>query len=514
MSAISVFRKKMISKILMCVCLSFLCVIQAPEAARSSPLEPDAAYPVKITINEPVEKIEAGLHMYVKGDLSSETGIPSDATLRIELLDADGNIVRHVSCSEKNSRNMWLYYPGLQYYDEETDPGRKELEAFGWPEIMVRDVDDPEASFLDATIKCWYSDTDFKGMFIYATDPEHGLAFDDTIGFRDENGGAYDALAIGPYTVRITLTAADGAVLGRAEKAFEINYYPEKIAVRFSPAKHRIHVMAWAASHGYKDLGAAVPGYIESMNGHGYLFDMGIIPLNRASNLAFYTTGKIHWFDYNITTTCSTYVIEHAVIQNMGDIENPDRFVVHHYDIGELSISNDLGVEESGRIVSFEEGDHLDLCRIDLVSDEAEENVYYADARNVVAVKPLTGEAANDPIVIDGPRFAVMGVIRPFQLDAEDIHFDPSDNSFSFSNRPETVLYQITDGQGNTKTVEKKAELFRCALKIPATSIFEFYSIFDAEDFDPDTTYTVSVSFTDTHGTVHESNESFQFRLV
>lgn len=51
-------------------------------------------------------------------------------------------------------------------------------------------------------------------------------------------------------------------------------------------------------------------------------------------------------------------------------------------------------------------------------------------------------------------------------------------------------------------------------MKIPATSIFEFYSIFDAEDFDPDTTYTVSVSFTDTHGTVHESNESFQFRLV
>ena len=502
------------SKLLMSVFLSFLCVIQTPEAAMPNPLNPDAGYPVEITINEPAERVEAGLHMYVKGDLSSETEIPADATMCIELLDADGNVVRYVSCSEKNSRNMWLYYPGLQYYDEETDPGRKELEVFGWPEIMVRDADDPEASFLDATIKCWYSDTEFKGMFIYATDPVHGLAFDDTIGFRDENGEAYNALAIGSYTVRVTLTAADGAVLGQAEKAFEISCYPEKIAVRFSPAEHRMHVMAWAASHGFKDLGAAVPGYIESMNGHGHPFDMGIIPFNRASNLAFYTTGKVHWFDYNITPTCSTYVIEHGVVQNMGDIENPDRFVVHHYDIGERNISNDLGVEESGRIVSFEEGDYLDLCRIDLVSDEAEENVYYADARNVVAVKPLTGEAANDPIVIDGPRFAVMGVIRPFQLDAEDIHFDPSDNSFSFSNRPETVLYQITDGQGNTKTVEKKAELFRCALKIPATSIFEFYSIFDAEDFDPDTTYTVSLSFTDTHGTVHESNESFQFRLV
>lgn len=500
-------------KTLMVVFLSFLCVILTPVAAMSDSLEPDAAYPVKITINEPAEKIEAGLHMYVKGDLSSGTGIPADATLRIELLDADGSVVRHVSRSEKNGRNMWLYYPGLQYYDEETDPGRKELEAFGWPEIMVRDADNPEASFLDATIKCWYSDTEFKGMFIYATDHEHGLAFDDTIGFRNENGEAYDALAIGPYTVRVILTAADGAVLGRAEKSFEISYYPEKIAVRFSPSEHRIHVMTWAASHGYKDLGAAVPGYIESMNGHGHPFDMGIIPFNRSSNLAFYTTGKVHWFDYNITSKCNSYVVEHAVIQHMGDIENPDRFVVHHYDIGELSISNDLGVEESSQIVSFEEGDHLDLCRIDLVSNEAEENVYYVDARNVIAVKPLTGEAANNPIVIDGPCFAVMGVIRPFQLDAEDIHFDPSDNSFSFSNRPETVLYQITDERGNTKTVEKKAELTRYAIKIPATSIFEFYSIFDAADFDPDITYTVSVSFTDTHGTVHESNESFQFRF-
>ena len=30
-------------------------------------------------------------------------------------------------------------------------------------------------------------------MFIYATDKEHGLAFDDTIGFTDENGEAYEA---------------------------------------------------------------------------------------------------------------------------------------------------------------------------------------------------------------------------------------------------------------------------------------------------------------------------------
>ena len=87
------------SKLLMSVFLSFLCVIQTPEAAMPNPLNPDAGYPVEITINEPAERVEAGLHMYVKGDLSSETEIPADATMCIELLDADGNVVRYVSCS-------------------------------------------------------------------------------------------------------------------------------------------------------------------------------------------------------------------------------------------------------------------------------------------------------------------------------------------------------------------------------------------------------------------------------
>ena len=113
-------------------------------------------------------------------------------------------------------------------------------------------------------------------------------------------------------------------------------------------------VMKWASELGYKDLGSAIPGYIEPMNNHGHPFDMGIIPFNRSGNLAFYTTGKIHWFDYNITSTCSTYLIEHGVIQAMGDIDNPDRLETHHYDIGEYSINNVSGINEEGKIVSFE----------------------------------------------------------------------------------------------------------------------------------------------------------------
>jgi hypothetical protein len=68
-------------------------------------------------------------------------------------------------------------------------------------------------------------------MFIYATDPEHGLAFDDTIGFRDENGEAYDALAIGPYTYRHPRCRL------RKQRKFSI---PARLIFAASPGHHTL----------------------------------------------------------------------------------------------------------------------------------------------------------------------------------------------------------------------------------------------------------------------------------
>lgn len=469
----------------------------------------NSTFPVAITINEPINLVEAGLHMYVKGTFSSEIKIPSDATLRIELLNTNGEVVRYVSQSTKNSKNMWLYYPNLKYYDEEIDPKRKELMEFGWPEIMVEDVDNPEASFRNSTIKCWYSDNEYKAMFVYASDEEHGLAFNDTIGFLDENGKEYDALKEGKYIVRITLKDANGMILGKQEKEFEIGHYSNKIAVRFSPTAHMKLVMEWANKLGYKDLGSAIPGYIQPMNNHGHPYDMGIIPLNRSGNLAFYTTGKIHWFNYNITSTCSSYLIEHGVVQAMGDINDPNRFEVHHYDIGEYSINNESGINEKGKIVSFGKNNILDICRIDIVDENAQENTYFLDARNVVDVKHIS-----DEIIIDGNKFAIMGVFAPFQLAENEIIFNSTDNAYSFTNRMEKVLYYFIDEEGTTTKIERNVGLSRYSKKLLGESIFEFYNLFESNAFNKNSTYNVKIFGIDTNGVVYESDELLKIKFA
>ena len=64
-----------------------------------------------------------------------------------------------------------------------------------------------------------------------------------------------------------------------------------------------------------------------------------------------------------------------------------------------------------------------------------------------------------------------------------------------------------------TDSVEKRVELSRHWGDRLQTSIFEFYSIFDAGDFQRDTVYTVSISGVDSHGVVYESDESFAFTV-
>ena len=54
----------MMGKLLMSVLLSFLCVVQTPEAAMPNPLASDAAEPAEITVDEPV-KLNVSLYKYI-----------------------------------------------------------------------------------------------------------------------------------------------------------------------------------------------------------------------------------------------------------------------------------------------------------------------------------------------------------------------------------------------------------------------------------------------------------------
>ena len=93
------------------------------------------------------------------------------------------------------------------------------MKQFGFPELMVKDMADPEASMRDATVKCWYSDDRFKAIIVSATDEAHGLICNDGVGFTDENGLPYDVLERGKYRLVAELATKDGVLMANAEKA-------------------------------------------------------------------------------------------------------------------------------------------------------------------------------------------------------------------------------------------------------------------------------------------------------
>ena len=117
-------------------------------------------------------------------------------------------------------------------YPDEMDPGREKLVKFGFPELMVKDIDRPYDSLRDATLKCWYSDDCFKALIVSGTDKAHGMPFDDGIGYTDAHGEPYDALECGEYTIRVTLSSR-GRTLAQKEWGIRIGERAEQMIFRF-----------------------------------------------------------------------------------------------------------------------------------------------------------------------------------------------------------------------------------------------------------------------------------------
>ena len=59
---------------------------------------------------------------------------------------------------------------------------------FGFPELLVKDLDHPLDSLRDATIKCWYSDDAYKAMIVSGTGVEQGKDLTIRIAACDKSG--------------------------------------------------------------------------------------------------------------------------------------------------------------------------------------------------------------------------------------------------------------------------------------------------------------------------------------
>ena len=426
----------------------------------------------RIVITNPADitkPIDFGRHFNVWGRIGSETPLPEDAVLRVELFSEEGALLRHVSQERKNNKNVFAYHPALTAYPEEMDPGRQKLIDFGFPELMVKDLSDPYASLRDATIKCWYSDSAFKAVIVSGTDVSHGMRMDDGINYTDENGKPYDALPRGKYTVRVTFAQKDGVLL--AEKQFDIiiGDREEQALCRFNPSSHRARMTEWCEQNGYDITNDTLPGYLEPYLGK-WLYHMGLLKMYIANDIPFYDARHIRAFVYLMQKDSTSYSCELPYLQKMRRIGDAERFFAYHYDTGEAILKKS---RRKGKIIPFEKGESVYICRVDQVGENASENVFSLDDENVVSHRFGRKRVRLDK---DG-RFAVAGVICPRQQAPEMFALN-EDNTYSYLGGRETLEYEFECGGKTHKETRFPGMVRYLDGKKAGGSELEFYNVF------------------------------------
>ena len=451
------------------------------EEIRLAITNPSSAAPV----------IRFASHFAVAGQIVSSVPVPHDAVLFVGLYDGEGRLLRHALQTRKNNENLYTAHPDLTHYRAELDPAFEKMKRFGFPELLVEDLDAPERSMRNATIKCFYSDTVFKAIIVTATDKAHGLLLDDGVGFTDERGEPYTVLPRGAYTIRVTLSASDGALLAEAEKPIVIGDVTDQAICRFNPRAHKARMTAWCREIGCEIMADDLPGYLDAYLGTWY-YHMGLLPLYRASDVAFYANARVHAFLYLIDPTSTSYETELAFLQTRGVIGDPARFMAYRYDIGEAVLAEGAPEEKRGRVVRFGEEEYLAICRVDTVREGAAENVYELSGTEVI--RSQTDVCRVTASV--GERLAVMGVVRPRQTDPASFRLK-RENVYEVRNPVEKILYEFEDG-----TICERALMMerREHGESIGFSVYEFYNLFEIPASWEGKTVTVTVRAADREG--------------
>ena len=401
------------------------------------------------------------------GSWTPEGRIPLGAGFTFLLKNEKGDVLREVGTDTKNNRNIYAYHPLLTTYPEEMDPGRRDFVAYGFPPLVVKSIASPMESLRDASIKAWFSDQEFKAMFVAATDMEHGLIFDDGMGFLGADGQPLDLLPEGNYVIEVLLRDEEGTELAIASRKIRIGSYPDVAIVRFNPPSHKARMLEWFKTKNIHVLNDLIPGYLDSYLGP-WLYHKGLLPMYLAGDISQYANSVVHMFLYLLDPTSTSYSTELAFLEEQGVVENVERMHFYYYDIGEASLSKvvrgNVGTADAAgnvvdarmvgdpgnagtrtaEILEFAPFDYLALTRIDLVDGQCKENVY--DTTESHTVKSLV-DLEKEPLEIPtGQRFAITGVVRPWQICQEDIH-RLKDNTYEWWDGFSRVHYIFDDGE-------------------------------------------------------------------
>ena len=470
----------------------------------------EEANPVRITISAPSETehvIAPRRHFKVSGHLEGD--IPDDAFMRVRILDKEGNEVRYAETGKKGTGQVCLNaYTGAftVFSDEDTF----EEIAYTAPEFVVRDVNSPELSIHDATIKCIYTDECFYALIVSASDIAHGLAEDDQFRLTDQNGQPYDALPEGAYSVNVSLTSSDGMLLGTATKAFEIGRTEgtviHEITSSNAIAKGGMALLTdWAAKEHFTLLTDLLPGFF------GEHYQMSAMPMSVGAETAEYLAGRIEVLLYNNTEDSTSYCLEIAKYLMLEETTEKSEIVNYYtFDLGEPSVG-----DVSAKIIGLDD-EKIHICRVDQVDADTQSGIFVTTEEQIITSDICAADGWS--VKRDG-KFAVAGVVQPFQLDKDELtkHSDIY-GYYIYENAPKQLIYTFVSENDPNKIitltgnvgVERRDDVKQTA---KSASVYEFYNVFEAAQLREDPAYDVSVRLIDREGTEIEGWTQ-EFKLI
>ncbi|MBP5231739.1 MAG: hypothetical protein ILO68_08405 [Clostridia bacterium] len=406
--------------------------------------------------------------------------LPDTASLTVFLYAANepDRVLRAVTAKKKNQA-LDPHAPGLLCSPETEDPGFSALQSFGFPEAI------PPRSLADN--KCWFTDAPpagrFKAVVVSATGPETGAVWDDGMNMRDESGKPLHVLPEGKYRLKVVLFDRDGGrVIAEAEKELTIGIPAAQAIFRFHPDAHREAVSAWCRENGYSFIHDPLPGYLDPYLG-AWKEHMGFLTMYRANDIALFADPKtsVKMFVYRIDPSSTSYETELAYLQSVRALSDPGRFQAVCYDIGEAELV--FGSQKmEGTVLPLPEDKPVRICRMDLFrnGETEKDGEFYPDGSGLEDAEAVREDA--EARIPAGRRIALMGVVRPWQMDPKDF-VKRDDNTYEIKNAPEWILYDVRFGDSGAEeipsvSIRKRIGLTRMDGYSTESSVFEFYHVF------------------------------------
>lgn len=425
---------------------------------------------------------------YVIGDIDSDVSVPADATLTVTVTAKDGTLMREVSTNIKDNQNgMYVDYP-----DIDIEGNREAFKTSLMPDL-VYDPANPE-TFKDTWNKAYYTDDHYTCVV-------YGGSYHQDINPVDQFGKELKPLPEGDYRLQVSLTSA-GLTLGRLDTQITIGVIADKVLSRFSPDDHLEKVEAYAKDHNYVVFLDPFPGYWNTslfMPDWGTDFTAEIVKRWSLADREEYIGGLTHFFDYNITSSSTSYSVELGQLAYDKVLDDMNSIAYCYYDIGEPEITQHGKTIQGNFIqknlaqmnpVEFTRADHSTVkTRENFISPAIlEETTSQFDFQTTFDVNP------GETVSLNG----VCEVIQP-----ENVTFLPDTESFRMDNRIAGITYSLRLADGTpVETIDKEIPGLdrEFASGSVSKSILEFRHNFEVDETMRGNTYRILAQAKDAYG--------------